>query len=119
MRRDDWDPLVITFKRTINILPAGFAGRPDPARFVHDAERALHDATAACREPVRAALGAGDYAQALTRLATLRPTVDAFFDAVLVMDQDPAVRDNRLALLRGLAELLLPVADLRKIQAAA
>lgn len=118
MQRDDWDPLVVTFKRTINILPPGFSGRPDPARFVHAAERGLHDATAACREPVAAALRAGDYAQALTRLAGLRPSVDAFFDAVMVMDRDPAVRDNRLALLRDLAELLLPVADLRKIQAA-
>ncbi|MBI2205870.1 MAG: glycine--tRNA ligase subunit beta [Candidatus Rokubacteria bacterium] len=119
MQRDDWDPLVVTFKRTINILPPDFTGRPDPARFVHDAERALHDATTACREPVGAALRAGDYAQALTRLAALRPRVDAFFDAVMVMDKDPAVRDNRLALLRGLADLLLPVADLRKIQATA
>jgi glycyl-tRNA synthetase beta chain len=68
---------------------------------------------------VVAALGAGDYALALSRIAGLRPTVDAFFDAVMVMDKDPLVRDNRLALLKGLAELLLPVADLRKVQASA
>lgn len=119
MQREDWDPLVVTFKRTINILPPGFSGRVDAARFVHDAERALHDATLACREPVGAALASGQYGQALVRLAGLRPVVDAFFEAVMVMDKDPAVRDNRLALLRGLADLLLPVADLRKIQATA
>jgi glycyl-tRNA synthetase beta chain len=117
MQRPDWDPLVVTFKRTINILPAGFSGRIDPARFAHDVERRLHDATSACRAPVAAALAAGDYAAALSQLAGLRPIVDALFDAVMVMDKDPAVRDNRLALLKDLAEMLLPVADLRKIQA--
>jgi glycyl-tRNA synthetase beta chain len=119
IRRPDWEPLVVTFKRTINILPAGFSGSVDTTRFVHDAERGLHEATTACREPVLAALGAGDYAEALSRVAVLRPAVDAFFDAVMVMDKDPAVRDNRLALLKDLGALILPVADLRKIQASA
>jgi glycyl-tRNA synthetase beta chain len=68
---------------------------------------------------VTAALRSGDYAEALTRLAALRPNVDRFFDAVMVMDKDPVVRDTRLALLRDLAQLLRPVADLRKIQGAA
>ena len=117
--RADWEPLVVTFKRTINILPSGFSGRVDPERFLHDAERRLHEAITAESHPVRAALAAGRYADALGRLAALRPVVDAFFDAVMVMDKDVAVRDNRLALLKGLAELLLPVADLRKIQATA
>lgn len=116
--RPDWEPLVITFKRTINILPAGFQGEPDPERCVHPAERRLREATEAARGPVEAALGAGDYAEALRHLATLRPAVDAFFDAVMVMDKDPAIQANRLALLRAIADLLLPVADLRKIQAA-
>jgi glycyl-tRNA synthetase beta chain len=119
MQREDWEPLVITFKRTINILPPDFRGQVDASRLSHDAERQLHAAIAACREPVRAALRSGDYAEALTRVAMLRPNVDRFFDAVMVMDRDPVVRDTRLALLRDLAQLLLPVADLRKIQAAA
>jgi glycyl-tRNA synthetase beta chain len=116
LTRPDWEPLVITFKRTINILPAGFRGTPDPARFVDPAERQLHDATDAVRGPVEAALKTGDYGEALARLAGLRPVVDAFFDAVMVMDKDAAVQANRLALLRAIADLLVPVADLRKIQ---
>ena len=119
MAREDWEPLVVTFKRTINILPPGFAGPVDPGRFVHEAERHLHEAVVRESGPVRAALEAGRYADALGRIATLRPVVDAFFDAVLVMDKDPRVRDSRLALLKALAELLLPVADLRKILATA
>lgn len=119
MNRPDWEPLVVTFKRTINILPPGFEGRVEPARLIHDAERRLDEATRACRPAVQAALDAGDYSEALSRLASLRPVVDGFFDAVMVMDQDRAVQQNRLALLKALADLLLPLADLRKIQAAA
>ena len=119
MRRPDWEPLVITFKRTINILPAGFDARVDPTRFVHDAERRLHEATSQALPSVSAALATGDYEAALSRIAALRPVVDAFFDAVMVMDKDPAIRDNRLALLKVLRDVLLPVGDLRKIQAEA
>ncbi len=117
MGRDDWDPLVVTFKRAINILPAGFDAGVDPSRFVHDAERRLHEAIAQRGASVRAALEAGRYTVALSEIAALRAPVDAFFEAVLVMDKDPTVRNNRLALLKVLANWLLPVADLRKIQA--
>lgn len=119
MSRSDWEPLVVTFKRTINILPPRAIGPVDPGRFADEAERALHERTEACRPEVTAALEARDYERALTELAALRPAVDRFFDAVLVMDKDAAVQENRLALLKEIARLLLAVADLRKIQSAA
>lgn len=119
MSRSDWEPLVVTFKRTINILPARPIGRVDPTRFVDEAERMLHERTQACRPEVARALEARDYERALTELAGLRPVVDRYFDAVLVMDKDPAIQENRLALLREIADLLLALADLRKIQSAA
>jgi len=56
------------------------------------------------------------YEQALARLAALRPAVDEFFDQVMVMADDPAVRKNRLALLNKLSELFMHVADLSKLQ---
>jgi glycyl-tRNA synthetase beta chain len=65
---------------------------------------------------VVAALNRDDYEDALGELARLRPAVDQFFEAVLVMDPDLDVRENRLGLLRGLAELVLPIADLRRVQ---
>ena len=119
MGRPDWEPLVVTFKRTINILPDRPVSPVDPARFVHEAERSLHTATQGAAPRVRRALEAGDYRGALTELASLRPDVDRFFEAVLVMDKDPVVQDNRLALLRALADLLLAIADLRRIVPAA
>ena len=58
----------------------------------------------------------GDYASAMKLLAALRPEVDAFFDKVMVMVDEEAVRDNRLALLQGLRRLFLRVADLSRLQ---
>jgi glycyl-tRNA synthetase beta chain len=61
-------------------------------------------------------LDAGDYTSALTRLAGLRNSVDAFFDQVMVMVDDEALRANRLALLKNLSALFLRVADLSRLQ---
>jgi len=58
----------------------------------------------------------GDYSAALAELAGLRPAVDRFFDDVMVMDDDPAVRANRLALLSQMSALFLRVADLSRLQ---
>ena len=118
MTRPGWEPLVITFKRTINILPSRAVGAVNPARFVDEAERALHAATIDCVPRVRLAIETEDYAGALGELASLRPVVDRFFDAVMVMDKDPVLQENRLALLRAIAEMLLSIADLRRIQSA-
>ncbi|XZG71940.1 glycine--tRNA ligase subunit beta [Chitinibacteraceae bacterium HSL-7] len=75
-------------------------------------ERALFDALTAVRAPVNAALAAHDYTGALKQLAVLKEPVDAFFDGVMVMADDQAVRGNRLALLSELAQLMNAVAEL-------
>ena len=63
-------------------------------------------------ETVAPFLAAGDYRSSLERLAGLRAPVDAFFDAVMVMDEDPVLRGNRLALLARLKALFDRIADL-------
>ena len=80
-----------------------------------DAERELHDALLALREPAAAAVTARDYARALDLLAGLRPQVDGFFDRVLVNDPDAALRNNRLALLAELRALFSGIADLSRL----
>jgi glycyl-tRNA synthetase beta chain len=57
----------------------------------------------------------GDYAASLQALAALKGPVDAFFDAVMVNAEDPALRANRLALLRALHESMNRVADLSRL----
>lgn len=114
-KRPDFESLLITFKRVVNILPAGFSGRVDPGRFQDPAERGLSDALNDRRARILEALANEAYETALEEIATLRPWVDQFFTAVLVMVEDRALQRNRLALLAEIASLLLRVADLRRL----
>jgi glycyl-tRNA synthetase beta chain len=105
-------------KRIANILKkAGGVGggRVDFARLEGTEERALADAIAALTPVVEGHLARRDYAAALRELATLRPAVDAFFERVMVMAEDPAVRANRLALLASMQRLFLEIADLSRL----
>lgn len=77
-----------------------------------DAERALFAATQALRPTVQAALAQHDFQAALTALAAVKPQVDAFFDNVMVMADDTAVKQNRLSLLNELSQLMNAVADI-------
>jgi glycyl-tRNA synthetase beta chain len=106
-------------KRIRNILrQAGgkAAGAVDAARLVAAAERKLYEEVCALEEQVTPLLKSGNYTAALKQLAGLRPAVDTFFDQVMVLVEDAAVRDNRLALLRRLANLFLNVADVSRLQ---
>ncbi|PRC93763.1 glycine--tRNA ligase subunit beta [Solimicrobium silvestre] len=82
-----------------------------------DAERALFQATEDVSIKVQNAFAAGDFNNALQILATIRPQVDAFFNDVMVMAEDPALRANRIALLAMLHAILNQVADISKLAA--
>jgi len=106
-------------KRIRNILrQAGGApaGEVDSARLTEASERKLFEEVRALDGQVTPLLKSGDYAAALKRLAGLRPAVDEFFDKVMVMVDDSAVRQNRLALLNRLSNLFLNVADISRLQ---
>ena len=79
------------------------------------AEIALADAIMKADAAVAAKVAANDYKGAIAALATLRAPVDAFFEAVLVNDPDPAVRANRLNLLAKLRDTMRLVADFSKV----
>jgi glycyl-tRNA synthetase beta chain len=105
-------------KRVANILRK--AGETAPslvdARVLEaPAERQLFEALRERRDAVSAATERKDYAASLTLLAQLRPAVDAFFDQVMVMDGNPKLRANRLALLTQMRELFAGVADLSRL----
>ncbi|HEY6545577.1 MAG TPA: glycine--tRNA ligase subunit beta, partial [Dokdonella sp.] len=102
-------------KRIGNILRQAGVSTPgsiDPALLEAGAERELADALAAAQSDGAPLLAARDYVGLLTRLARLREPVDRYFDAVMVMADDEAVRANRLALLGRLRNLFLQVADI-------
>jgi glycyl-tRNA synthetase beta chain len=105
-------------KRVANILrKAGESPHSEVDRdaLLAPAERQLFEAMRERSDDVAAATARKDYAGSLTLLAQLRPTVDAFFDQVLVMDEDPKLRANRLALLAGMRDLFAGVADLSRL----
>lgn len=105
-------------KRVINILrKAGPADvrEPEPTLFQSDEERRLYDIVQPLGREVQELAEAGNYEAALGRLAAAREPVDAFFEQVMVMAEDPRVRDNRLNLLRRLARLFSSVADISRL----
>ncbi|WP_349985386.1 glycine--tRNA ligase subunit beta [Stenotrophomonas sp. WHRI 8082] len=105
-------------KRIGNILRKAdidIPGQIDPALLQEDAERALAEAVAAAIDDTGASLQQKDYIRVLERLARLRPQVDAFFDQVMVNADDLAVRGNRLALLKRLADRFDAVASLAQL----
>ncbi|MBT9489124.1 MAG: glycine--tRNA ligase subunit beta [Rubrivivax sp.] len=88
---------------------------PDAALYAEPAETALAAALQAAAPGAEAAFAAGDYAASLQALAVLKAPVDAFFDAVMVNADDPALRRNRLALLKALHDAMNRVADLSRL----
>ena len=80
-----------------------------------DAERQLHRTLGEVRAPVEDAAAQRRYAHSLKALVALRAPVDEFFERVMVMDEDPERRNNRLALLRDVQRLLGGVADLSRL----
>jgi glycyl-tRNA synthetase beta chain len=105
-------------KRIANILrKAGgaVAAEVEVLHLKENAEVRLYDAMRALRAAVDAATAQRQYTAALGRLAQLRPAVDAFFDEVMVMDEDPLLRANRLGLLAQLQSLFAGVADLSRL----
>lgn len=114
------EALAAANKRIRNILRKAegeVPGQVDDTLLSEPAELALAEAVAAAIDDTGAALAQRDYVSVLSGLAKLRPQVDAFFDQVLVNAEDPAVRGNRLALLKTLGERFGRVAAIEHLSA--
>ncbi len=106
-------------KRIGNILKKaeGSASAADASLFVDPAERALAAVMAQVRPAAHERFAGSDYAGALKLLSQMREAVDRFFDEVMVMAEDPKLRNNRLAILRELHGLMNMVADISRLAA--
>ncbi len=108
--------LATGFARASRILSQGTpAPAVDEGLLAEPAESALYRAWARARGTVEQACAENRYDQALEALVELAGPIDAFYDGVLVMAPDPAVRANRLALLQGIRDTFLRVADFSKL----
>jgi glycyl-tRNA synthetase beta chain len=117
----NFEPLAVSFKRIRKILEK--AGPEDGWKtssvrsdlFTEDAERALHASASGAMKDVEQHKRAGRYREALQGIAALRPSVDRFFDEVMVNAEDQQVRKNRLTLLSGLLSEFSTIADFSEI----
>jgi glycyl-tRNA synthetase beta chain len=118
-RLPEAEALAAANKRIRNILKQA-GGKPhdgvDASLLREDAERVLAEQVSARRAEVEPLFAKGEYEAALRRLASLRAPVDTFFDKVMVMAEDEALKRNRLALLNGLGNLFLGAADISRLQ---
>ncbi|GGA55808.1 glycine--tRNA ligase subunit beta [Pelagibacterium lentulum] len=119
---EDGIALLAGYKRAVNILVAeekkdgkAYTGDLDNAALTLSEEQVLSAAIDLAATDVSARLEADDYAGAIASLASLREPVDAFFEKVLVNDDDPAIRTNRLNLLARLRDTMHLVADFGKV----
>lgn len=115
---DSAEALAAANKRVSNILAKADAaiGEINLTACVEPAEKALAEAVLALRTEVQPLIVQGDYTAVLDKLANLRAPVDSFFDNVMVNAEDPALRQNRLAILNTLQGLFLQVADISVLQ---
>ena len=115
---DSAEALAAANKRVSNILAKADAaiGEINLTACVEPAEKALAEAVLALRTEVQPLIAQGDYTAVLDKLANLRTPVDSFFDNVMVNAEDPALRQNRLAILNTLQGLFLQVADIAVLQ---
>ena len=125
LETEDGATLLAGYRRAANILKAEEKKGALPGGGAVDAkligkgpaeEQALWKALGAAEAALEAPLKAEDFAGAMTVLAGLRAPVDAFFEAVMVNDSDPKVRENRLALLIAVRSALHKVADFSRIE---
>jgi glycyl-tRNA synthetase beta chain len=111
----DFPALAVGFKRVINISLGAKPGEVSELLFEYPEEKVLFEAAVVMDSEVEAALARRDYPEACRALAKLKGPVDAFFDKVLVMAEDPRLKENRLTLLARISQTFLKMADFSKI----
>jgi glycyl-tRNA synthetase beta chain len=116
----NFEPLAVSFKRIRKILekaalPAGEVQQVSTELFENEAERGLHTLMHAAAQRVKEQKRAGHFKEALEAIAALRPDIDKFFEQVMVMAENEAVKKNRLALLFELLREFTTIADFSEI----
>ena len=113
----DFEPIRVAFRRVMGLSREHGSSSYHVADFTEPAERGLHEALITVRRDVARLVERLDYDGALLLLTGLKGPVDTLFDDVLVMADDPKVRDNRLGLLKAVAEQFSAIADFSRLSA--
>ena len=115
--RAEFDPLIVGFKRAHRLTQKEQWDRKpvDAGLFQEPAESALHQTAQAGQQEYAAAMADGRYGHALDVLVRMKGPIDDFFNAVMVNADDPAVRGNRLSLLKAVDDMFMSFADFSQI----
>ncbi|MDA8235861.1 MAG: glycine--tRNA ligase subunit beta [Clostridia bacterium] len=110
-----FEALLTAFNRATNLAKKAESDNANPANLVEEVEKELFNRFQAARQEVEALRSRKDYRGLLQTMAQLQQPIDNFFNGVMVMAEDPAIRNNRLGLLKQIDDLMYSVADLAKI----
>jgi glycyl-tRNA synthetase beta chain len=112
----DFESIVVGFKRAMNILKGSTSGREsNPSLFSEPVEKNLYQSFLKVKEKIASLLNKREYEAILLEMTQMKKPIDEFFDGVMVMVEDEAIRNNRLALLDEIGKLFLRIADFSKL----
>ena len=112
----DFESIVIAFKRAMNILKGSPLKREiNPSLFAEPVEQNLYQLFLKAKEKIDHHFNKKEYEVALLEMTQMKKPIDDFFDGVMVMVEDEAIRNNRLALLDEIGKLFLRIADFSKL----
>ena len=112
----DFESIVIAFKRAMNILKGSPPKREiNPSLFAESPEQSLYQSFLKAKERIDLHLNKRDYPSVLLEMTQMKKPIDEFFDGVMVMVEDEAIRNNRLALLDEIGKVFLRIADFSKL----
>ncbi len=111
----DFEALAIAFKRVVNIVKGQPRNEVNQKLLVEPVEKELFDTFVKTGKKVGMHISDRNYSESLSIMKDLKEPVDKFFDHVLVMDEDPAIRQNRLSMLWEIRELFFKIADFSKL----
>ena len=112
----DFESIVIAFKRAMNILKGSPPQREiNPSLFAESAEKNLYQSFLKAKERIDLHLNKRDYPSTLLEMTQMKKPIDEFFEGVMVMVEEEAIRNNRLALLDEIGKLFLGIADFSKL----
>ena len=114
-KQPHFEPLAIAFKRVASILDKKVGGEIDPGLLNEPAEKQLYEAFLKVKSPVFSHIKKKEFSRALEKMVDIKPSVDNFFDNVMVMVEDSSLCTNRMCLLRDISGLFSDLADFSKI----
>jgi len=111
----EFESLGVAFKRVVNIVKGHPGDGVNESLFVEPVEKELYESFVETRETVGRHMSDKNYPETLTVMKNLKEPVDKFFDHVMVMDENPEIRQNRLSILWDIRELFFKIADFSKL----